>query len=62
MTGKTVMGNNKRQSRYLDENPNATPSNQDFFVKKILYQEYKEALRKGFKGTYENYLQYRDWE
>ena len=61
MGNKTVMQYDDSQTCYTDEYPSARPSDENFLIKNQLYDEYKEALRKGFVGTYDNYLQCRDW-
>lgn len=48
-------------SSYTDENSTAKKSDKDFMVKQILYNEYQEAKRNHFKGTFEEYLSYRDY-
>lgn len=48
-------------SSYSDENRSARKSDPDFLIKEQFYEEFKKAVRAGFKGTYDQYLQYRDY-
>ena len=58
MKHKTVMPYDTKQTCFTDQNE---PTNENFYIKDELYDEYKQALLKGFVGTYEQYLQRRDY-
>lgn len=57
----SVMTYSPESSSYTNENSTARKSDKDFIVKQILYNEYQEAKRNHFQGTFEEYLSYRDY-
>lgn len=58
---KSVMSYNPQPSSYTDEVNNVKKTNSDFLIKQQLYEEYKKKKREGFNGTFEEYLNYRDY-
>ena len=58
---QSVMPYNQESSSYDYIVSSATKGDKDFFIKKILYDEYLEATKDHFNGTYEEYLSYRDY-
>lgn len=58
---QSIMSYEVEDSSYSDENHSARKSDFDFLIKEQFYEEFKKAVRTGFKGTYDQYLQYRDY-
>lgn len=57
----SVMQFKDQPSSYTDVVSTARPTDPDLFIKQQLYEEYVEAKKKDFNGTYEEYLTYRDF-
>lgn len=58
---QSVMAYKEKSHSYTDDYPNPDPYDVTFQMKQILYDEYLEAKKYDFEGTYEQYLQYRDY-
>ena len=58
---KTVMQYNPYPSAYSDIVAEATPQDADFLIKEQLYEQYRSLKKRGYKGTFEEYLSYRDY-
>ena len=52
---------NQELSAYTVDDMEAKYTDQDFLIKNVLYEEYREAKKGGFKGTYNEYLSVRDY-
>lgn len=61
MGKSSVMQFNQELSAYTVDDMEAKYTDQDFLIKNVLYEEYREAKKGGFKGTYNEYLSVRDY-
>ena len=53
--------NRSTKSGYTIENLTAKITDIDFNIRNLLYDEWKEKQQEGYAGTFDEYLQYRDY-